>query len=53
MSDASLLMFGCGVLFIALAGAYVYLRERYQEHSEVYRDARPVPATRPLVDEGR
>jgi hypothetical protein len=27
MSDINLLLFGCGVIFIAAAGAYVYLRE--------------------------
>ena len=27
MSDISLLLFGCVVSFIAVAGAYVYLRE--------------------------
>ena len=30
MSDLHLLVFGCGVSFIAIAGIYVYLRERYE-----------------------
>jgi hypothetical protein len=34
MSDGNLLIFGCAVLFVALAGAYVFLRERLAEHSE-------------------
>jgi hypothetical protein len=29
MSDANLLIFGCAVTFIAVAGAYVYLRESF------------------------
>ena len=29
MSDVNLLMFGCAISFIAVAGAYVYLRERF------------------------
>jgi hypothetical protein len=29
MSDIQLLTFGSGVSFIAIAAAYVYLRERY------------------------
>jgi hypothetical protein len=32
VSDGNLLIFGCAVTFIAVAGAYVYLRERYMEH---------------------
>lgn len=31
MSDVDLLVFGCAVSFIVLAGSYVYLRERYLE----------------------
>jgi hypothetical protein len=27
MSDLNLLLFGCSVSFVAVAGAYVYLRE--------------------------
>ena len=30
MSDANLLAFGCAVTFIALAGAYAYLRECWE-----------------------
>lgn len=29
MNDIQLLTFGCGVTFIGVAGAYVYLRERW------------------------
>ena len=29
MSDSNLLAFGCVVTFIALSGAYVYMRERF------------------------
>jgi hypothetical protein len=29
MSDANLLIFGCAVSFIAVAGAYAYVRERF------------------------
>ena len=29
MSVVNLLVFGCGVTFIAVAGAYVYLRESF------------------------
>lgn len=29
MSDSTLLVFGCTVSFIVVAGAYVYLRERF------------------------
>ena len=29
MTDASLLMFGCVVCFIVLAGVYVYLRDGF------------------------
>ena len=31
MNDANLLVFGCAVSFIALAGAYVFIRERFTE----------------------
>ena len=36
MSDVTLLALGASVTFIALAGAYVFLRERYERamHSE-------------------
>ncbi len=29
MSDVQLLTFGCAITFIGVAGAYVYLRERW------------------------
>jgi hypothetical protein len=29
MSDANLLIFGCAVSFVALAGFYLYLREAF------------------------
>ncbi len=38
MSDEALLLFGCVVSFIALAGAYVALRVRFLDH-EVVSDA--------------
>ena len=38
MSDEALLLFGCVVSFIALAGAYVALRVRFL-HPEVDSDA--------------
>ncbi|NNL64694.1 MAG: hypothetical protein HKP30_00485 [Myxococcales bacterium] len=31
MADPSLFAMGCGVSFIALAGAYAFLRERFLE----------------------
>ena len=34
MTDGNLLVFGCAVTFVALAGAYVYLRERYEARQE-------------------
>jgi hypothetical protein len=30
MTDGSLLIFGCVVTFIAIAGAYVYLRDGFE-----------------------
>ena len=32
MSDIDILVFGCSVTFVAVAGAYVILRERFLEH---------------------
>ncbi len=29
MSDANLLMFGCGILGLAVGGAYIVIREQY------------------------
>lgn len=34
MSDETLLLFGCTVSFIALAGAYVGLRYRFLDHDD-------------------
>lgn len=47
MSDATLLLFGCAVSFIAAAGAYVALRERYLEHENAPEEA-PVVAAVPV-----
>ena len=46
MTDLDLLLFGCVVSFVAVAGAYVYLRERYDVHE---RQAEPAdaPTARP------
>jgi hypothetical protein len=38
MSDRDLLVFGCMVSFIAVGGAYVLLRARFQAHTEVARE---------------
>ncbi len=43
MSEVSLLVFGCGVSFIALAGFYVYLRESFSTF-----DSGAEPETRPI-----
>jgi hypothetical protein len=51
MSDSNLLIFGCAVLFIALAGAYVYLRERYEAHAELARERRPAPSIRGAIED--
>ncbi len=37
MTDPDLLMLGCGVTFIAIGGAYVYLRERFMAREEARR----------------
>jgi len=37
MNDADLLMFGCAVSFIALAGCHVFLRERYESRQQPVR----------------
>jgi hypothetical protein len=34
MTDGDLLVFGCAVSFITLAGVYVYLRERFRAHMQ-------------------
>ena len=41
MTDAGLLAFGCGVTFIALAGAYSYLRGSFEA-----RTRRPIASVR-------
>jgi hypothetical protein len=46
MNDGNLLVFGCAVSFIALAGAYVYLRERFHA-GHVERKSRPVEGVAP------
>ena len=43
MSDLDLLLFGCVVMFTALAGVYVFARERF-----VYTEERPKPALQPV-----
>lgn len=35
MSEISLLVFGCGVSFTALAGAYVFIRESFTDSSRL------------------
>lgn len=37
MHDLHLLVFGCAVSFIALAGAYVYIRERFETREQSIR----------------
>jgi|MudIll2142460700_1097286.scaffolds.fasta_scaffold777043_2 peptidoglycan/LPS O-acetylase OafA/YrhL len=44
MSELNLLLFGCAVSFIAAAGAYTYVRERYTARAP--RRELPVLATR-------
>ena len=34
MTDSSLLAYGMAVIFTALAGAYVFIRGRYQAHQQ-------------------
>lgn len=42
MGDDLLLAYGCSVLFIAIAGAYVAIRGRFWEHEERNdRETRP------------
>jgi hypothetical protein len=42
MSDVNLLVFGCVVSFIAVAGGYVYLREAFtEEERRSESEARP------------
>lgn len=37
MTDPNLLVFGCAVTFLAVAGAYVYIRERWAAHARESR----------------
>jgi hypothetical protein len=37
MSDVNLLVFGCAVSFIASAGAYAYIRERFTSSEQPER----------------
>ena len=51
MSDEALLLFGCTVSFIALAGAYVGLRHRFLDHdadSEALDDPASLPPGEPV-----
>ena len=38
MSDRDLLIFGCMVTFIAIGGAYVYMRQSFLEHAGTLRE---------------
>ena len=49
MTDANLLVFGCLVTFIAVAGAYVYIRESLtveERPAEIAPRRRPRPNSR-------
>ena len=49
MNDIDLLIFGCAITFIAAAGAYVYIRERFVYSSpkeETEKQAQEAPALR-------
>lgn len=51
MSDETLLLFGCTVSFIALAGAYVGLRHRFLDRTvepKVADDPAPMPPGEPV-----
>ncbi len=48
MNDPNLLAFGCAVAFIAVAGAYVYLRERF-EHGLIQAQTEEEAATAQAV----
>ncbi len=48
MTDAGIAAFGCGVTFLAVAGAYVYARARYESGPKKIRirssrEMRPAP----------
>jgi hypothetical protein len=40
MSDLNLLVFGCVVTFIGVAGAYVYIRESFTAGAEPPRESK-------------
>lgn len=46
MSEINLMVFGCGVSFIGLAGFYVYLREAFTSRESEADEASPTPSTR-------
>jgi len=47
MSDINLLMFGCGVTFIAISGAYVHMRRFFTSEPQKVRIAdSPDPVVR-------
>jgi hypothetical protein len=48
MTDVDLLVFGCTVSFIAVAGAYVALRERYLAHENAEEEQEPATAPVPV-----
>lgn len=53
MSDVNLLVFGCVVTFIGVAGAYVYIRESFTAGAEPPREseARNPDAVKPEISE--
>ena len=53
MSDVNLLVFGCVVTFIGVAGAYVYIRESFTAGAEPPREseARKLDAVKPEISE--
>lgn len=51
MSDQNLLMFGVGVTFIALAGVYVFFRERYERGPQ--EASRPIELPRSEMRDAR
>jgi uncharacterized protein (UPF0333 family) len=53
MSDVNLLLFGCVVTFIGVAGAYLYIRESFTTGAEPPREseARNPDAVKPEISE--
>ena len=49
MSDIDLLLFGCAISFIALAGFYVYARERFVYSEDARRETQPQPELQPQL----